>query len=297
MAEKEIPMKVEIDSGCGFCTGVKRAVSLAEKHLSGGRTLYCLGELIHNTGERNRLEALGMKFISHSQIKDLKNVPVLIRTHGEPPSTYELLHSAGAITIDATCPVVKHLQQRIKRTVEEQKARGGQLVIIGRESHAEVIGLAGHAGKEVIVIGTENDISKINPRKPVAIYAQTTANPERFERLTAKIREYLDPAAGLPGMLVNQTICRQMSDREPGVRQFARSHDVVVFVSDPMSSNGKMLFEAACEENSRTHFITAEKELSKEWFRNCCSVGISGATSTPPWLLERVAEAVRRMQT
>ncbi len=288
-------MRIEIDRHCGFCSGVRRAIALAEKELAQGPRLFCLGELIHNREERERLEARGMKCITHAKLSSLpKGSRVLIRTHGEGTETFAKAEALGLKLVDATCPVVKRLQQRVREAALQMEEAGGQILIIGREEHAEVKGLKSHAGKRVVIIEKEKDLYQILPGKPAVIFAQTTLQPERFDLLVGRIRAILGKGPEVR-IVENRSICRQMADREPEIRSFAREHSLILFASDPMSSNGKMLFEAARSENPRCYFISHPDDLRREWLADADSIGISGATSTPHWLLEDLAGRVREM--
>lgn len=286
-------MLIDIDPGCGFCSGVVRAVEMAEEHLKNHRTLYCLGELIHNAQERKRLENLGMQYIERQDIQLLpRGSQILIRAHGEPPSTFELAHRKGYRLIDATCPVVKRLQWKVKKASDLAMEKEGQVIIIGKKKHAEVLGLMGHAGNRALVVENESDLTNVQPGIPAVIYSQTTENPGHFEKLAAQIEEIVHSGNPDAEVQIHSTICRQMTGREPRLKAFASSHDVVLFVSDPMSSNGRMLYQAALSVNRNTHFIEHAGEIQYVWFRNARSVGISGATSTPGWLLREVATRV-----
>jgi len=289
-------MQIDIDPGCGFCSGVVRAVALAEEHLKNHGTLYCLGELIHNAQERKRLEELGMQYIEKQDMLKLpQGSHILIRAHGEPPSTFELAHQRGYRLIDATCPVVKRLQWKVKKASDTTEENKVQVIIIGKKKHAEVRGLTGHAGNRALVVENESDLTHVQPGIRAVIYSQTTENPGHFTELAAQIEQIVLSGNPDTEVQINPTICRQMSGREPRLKAFARSHDIILFVSDPMSSNGRMLYQAAVSVNRNTHFIEHAGEIQSAWFRNACSVGISGATSTPGWLLREVAARVENL--
>ncbi|HDR88351.1 MAG TPA: 4-hydroxy-3-methylbut-2-enyl diphosphate reductase [Bacteroidetes bacterium] len=286
-------MQIDIDTGCGFCSGVVRAVALAEEHLKNHGTLYCLGELIHNAQERKRLEDLGMQHIEKHDMQQLpRGSHILIRAHGEPPSTFELARQRGYRLIDATCPVVKRLQWKVKIASDLAVEKEGQVIIIGKKKHAEIRGLTGHAGNRALVVEDESDLTNVQPGIPAVIYSQTTENPGHFAELAAQIEQIVHSGNPDAEVQINPTICRQMSGREPRLKAFAGSHDVILFVSDPMSSNGRMLYQSALSANRNTHFIEHAGEIQSAWFRNARSVGISGATSTPGWLLREVATRV-----
>ncbi len=291
-------MKAVIELGSGFCFGVENAVSLAEESLCAGEKVYCLGEIVHNETEVARLKRLGLVTINYDQFMQLKNCKVLVRAHGEPPSTYETALKNSITVIDATCPIVHALQQRIKRAAANARDENGQVVIYGKEGHAEVVGLLGAAGGDAILVSSVKDIPKIDCTRPVYLFSQTTMSKTDYGRLADIISEEVEkvhlkfPAAALR---VSNTICGQVSGREPRLRKFSKEHDVIIFVSGKTSSNGQMLFEVCLSENKRTHFISSVKEIDPVWFRNAESAGICGATSTPHWLIHEVAASVERL--
>lgn len=291
-------MKAVIEAGSGFCFGVENAVALAEKSLLAGEMVYCLGEIVHNETEVDRLKKLGLRTINYDQFINMSDCKVLVRAHGEPPSTYEAALRNNITIIDATCPIVSTLQQRIRRAADTVREENGQIVIYGKEGHAEVVGLLGAAGGEAILISSLNDIGKIDFTRPVHIFSQTTMSKRDYARLADMISVEVEkarlthPAAYLR---VSNTICGQVSGREPRLRKFSKEHDVIIFVSGQTSSNGRMLYEVCQSENKRSHFITSVTELDPEWFRDAKSAGICGATSTPRWLIHEVAVAVERL--
>lgn len=281
-------MRVEIDEQSGFCFGVVRAISEAEKALTEG-AVASLGDIVHNRMEVQRLEALGLKTISHQDIPTLAGQRMLIRAHGEPPKTYAMAKEAGVEIIDATCPVVAALQRKVKAAHEEMTKVGGTVVILGKRGHAEVVGLTGQVEEKAIVIENEEDLAQIDFAHPIYFLSQTTQSVEKFHRLAEIMRQRVADE----GMFTaDDTICRRVSSREDHLREFASQHDVVIFVCGRKSSNGKVLYNVCREANEHTYNIEEASELQAEWFEGAESVGICGATSTPKWLMEDVAEAI-----
>ena len=290
-------MKIEIDTRSGFCFGVIKAIQTAEQEIESNGELYCLGDIVHNEQEVARLEALGLKVISHNQLKDLNGKRVLIRAHGEPPLTYSNAKQKGIEVVDATCPVVIKLQQRVHKAWQEMKALNGTIVIYGKKGHAEVVGLAGQTNDEAIVVESVNDLDPINYAAPVTVFSQTTKEPETFLQIVDEIRNRMSryyTEENLP-LKVNNTICGQVANRKKELADFATKHDVIIFVSGIKSSNGKMLFEACRQANPRTYFVSEPEELNPKWFDNAESVGVGGATSTPQWLMESVAKRIEEI--
>lgn len=285
-------MNVEIDKKSGFCFGVIKAIRKAEEALDAGISLYSLGEIVHNGIEVSRLEKKGMKTISLADFPKLRGATVLIRAHGEPPQTYELAKKYDIHLIDATCPVVLQLQDKIRNAYAEMKDENAQLVIYGREGHAEVNGLIGQVAGDALVVENEEQINKLDLQRPVMLFSQTTKSMDGYARLSEEIRRRIPSHLSV---LTHETICNQVSHRAPGLRQFAMNHDVIIFVSGKSSSNGKSLYSNCLEKNSRSYMIESKQELQPEWFKNCSSVGICGATSTPRWLMEEVAQAVEEI--
>ena len=288
-------MKVEIEPGSGFCFGVENAVRIAEEALRAGEEVYCLGELVHNDIEVARLKGLGLVTITYDQFAKLRDCKVLVRAHGEPPSTYEMAADNNITIIDATCPIVHSMQEKIKKVKLVSRETNGQIVIFGKQDHAEVIGLMGAAGERGILVTGKQDIGRIDFTRPVWLFAQTTRSKAEYELVAEIIRLNLEKKAGKhPGndLRVHKTICHQVSDREPRLRKFARENDVIIFVSGKQSSNGRMLYEVCLKENSRSHFVSSPEEIDHLWFTNAHSAGVCGATSTPKWLIHKVAEAI-----
>lgn len=286
-------MMIEIDQHSGFCFGVLYAIQLAEDELDEGQTVYCLGDIVHNDLEVHRLEAKGLRIIDHETLADLHDCKVLIRAHGEPPSTYETALRNNIELIDASCPVVLKLQNRIKNAYDAMPERG-QVVIYGKPGHAEVNGLQGQTNGEAIVVMTMDDLEKIDFTQPVYLFSQTTKSTEGFYRMKEEITRR---AAAHENHVVeaNDTICRQVSNRDPRLREFAARFEAVVFVAGKKSSNGKVLYGVCKDVNPRTYFISTPDELDPSWFEGVSSVGICGATSTPMWLMEQVARQIEAL--
>ena len=281
-------VRVDIDVNSGFCFGVRRAIATLESHLQEGENLYCVGDIVHNEMEIERLRRKGLKVIEASELGTLHGASVLFRAHGEPPSSYETVERNGLQLTDATCPVVLKLQQHIREAYARMKAVGGQVVLFGKKGHAEVIGLMGQTGGECVLVEDEADICKVDPQKPVEVFAQTTKNPQKYAHIVELIRQRTRGS-----VTVNDTICKQMAGRADKIPQFASSHDMIVFVGGAKSSNSKVLFDICLGINSNSYFVTTEDDVRREWLTpEVGSVGIMGATSTPLWLMERVRDKV-----
>jgi len=283
-------MIVEIDKRSGFCFGVINAIKAAENELKSEGQLYCLGDIVHNGKEVERLEKMGLKSISNEEFRTLKNCKVLIRAHGEPPSTYEYARENNIELIDATCPVVITLQEKVKGSYDMVAPNQGQLVIFGKKGHAEIIGLDGQTGGNAVIVESVEDVEKIDSEKPVALYSQTTKRIEDFHQIAETVRSKMKP--GVP-VMIKDTICRQVSNRVPNLKQFAKEYDLILFIAGEKSSNGKYLYTICKEENPRSYKIAEIGEIQIEWFEGVQSVGICGATSTPNWLMEQAADWVR----
>ncbi|MCB9448939.1 MAG: 4-hydroxy-3-methylbut-2-enyl diphosphate reductase [Flavobacteriales bacterium] len=290
-------MHVTIDPSSGFCFGVVYAIEMAEDELNKSGALYCLGDIVHNNREVERLAAKGLKIIDHNDLANLKDCKVLIRAHGEPPSTYETAIRNNIELIDASCPVVLKLQHRVRNGYEESVADNGQIIIYGKEGHAEVNGLVGQTGGKAIIVTTEEDLDRVDYSRPVYLYSQTTKSTEGFYKMKRLIEQRLREAGNdhEVGFVANDTICRQVANREPQLKHFASKHEVVVFVSGKKSSNGKILHDVCKSVNPRTYFVSGEEEIAPEWFEGVKSVGICGATSTPMWLMEKVAACIESL--
>jgi 4-hydroxy-3-methylbut-2-enyl diphosphate reductase len=269
---------------------------MAENILVNDKKLYCLGDIVHNNREVDRLNNLGLEIIDHKRLKSLKDCKVLIRAHGEPPSTYEIALKNNIELLDASCPVVLKLQHQIKEGYEDISKIDGQIIIYGKQGHAEVTGLVGQTEGEAIIVTTEDDLEKIDFNKPIYIYSQTTKSPSAFQNIINKIKEKLNKIGKSSDVkfVVHDTLCRQVSGREPQLKVFAQENDVIIFVSGTKSSNGKMLFLSCKDQNKNSYFVSDTKEIQKKWFKESSSVGICGATSTPRWLMDEVAEYIRQ---
>jgi 4-hydroxy-3-methylbut-2-enyl diphosphate reductase len=283
-------MIVDIDKNSGYCFGVEFAIQMAEDEMQDGSTLYCLGDIVHNAMEVERLAKKGLIVIDRTQLEDLHDCKVLIRAHGEPPETYQLALKNNIELVDASCPVVLKLQNRVKASFDDMEEREGQIVIYGQEGHAEVIGLTGQTEQKAIIITSEEDLKKIDFTKPVSLYSQTTKSTQGFYKMKALIEEKIQSQSVLNNDTfdANDSICRQVSNREPQLRKFSEAYDVIVFVSGKKSSNGKALYGVCKEVNPRSYFIENETELEQSLFTINDRVGICGATSTPMWLMEQV---------
>ena len=290
-------MKVIVDKNAGFCWGVVRAIDFAEKELESAGKLYSLGEIIHNPIEVERLKKKGLKVISHDELKNVKDAKVLIRAHGEPPETYKLAEKYGVEIIDATCPVVAKLQSRIRQFYLD----GYQIVIFGKREHPEVIGLVGQCDGNAIVIKSVDEVSKIPLKGKIVLFSQTTMSKEMFYRIKEEIEKrveeliVLNPEDTAVEFHAKDTICGQVSGRDKKLKAFAKDVDVVVFVAGRNSSNGRVLYEICKSENPRTYFIESISEIDPSWFKGCETVGVTGATSTPQWLMEKVKEAIENL--
>ena len=284
-------MQVVIDKKSGFCFGVVYAIQMAEDILAVEDSLYCLGDIVHNDKEVDRLNEMGLQIIDHKKFKTLKDCKVLIRAHGEPPATYQLALKNNIQLLDASCPVVLKLQHQIKEGHEDIQNIDGQIVIYGKDGHAEVIGLVGQTRGEAIIVYSDEDLNKINFKRPIYLYSQTTKSPQAFADIVAKIKLRIVDAGGKEEIkfIVHDTLCSQVSRKEPHLKTFSKENDVVIFVSGTKSSNGKMLYSTCKKENPNTYFISDTDEIKKDWFNNVSSVGVCGATSTPRWLMEKVA--------
>lgn len=279
-------MRVEIDEHSGFCFGVVNAIRKAEQELERG-PLYCIGDIVHNNLEVERLKQKGLRTIEHGEFAGLKDCRVLFRAHGEPPVSYEIARENGVEVIDASCPVVLNLQKMIRKAYESTREEQGQIVIYGKQGHAEVVGLVGQTNGEALVIEREADVEKIDFSKAVLLFSQTTKSLEGFRRIADLMKE-----RGGDKVVVYDTICRKVANRIPQLREFAGQHDVVIFVSGEKSSNGRQLFAVCREVNARTYFVQRAADVTPEMVENAASVGISGATSTPRWIMEEIKHKI-----
>ena len=305
-------LQIEIDEGSGFCFGVTTAIKKAEEELAKGTTLYCLGDIVHNSMEVERLTQQGLITINHDQLRELHDATVLLRAHGEPPETYELAQKNNIEIIDATCPVVLALQRRIKNQYEKngnnitesvekvdleaelknkQRASTAQIVIFGKNGHAEVLGLVGQTHSQAIVIENFEDVEKLDFNRDIYLYSQTTKSLNEFHRIIEYIQAHISEAAQFRSF---DTICRQVANRMPNISSFAAKHDLILFVAGRKSSNGKVLFHECLSINPNSHQVESADEINMEWFDNVQTVGICGATSTPKWLMEECRDAILR---
>lgn len=276
---------VEIDKGSGFCFGVVTAINKAEEELAKGKTLYCLGDIVHNSREVERLKEMGLITINHDEFKKLHNAKVLLRAHGEPPETYAIAKENNIEIIDATCPVVLRLQKRIKQEYNLVGNEDKQIVIYGKNGHAEVLGLVGQTTGKAIIIEKLAEAKKLNFNKSIRLYSQTTKSLDEFWEIVDYIKKHISPEATFE---YYDTICRQVANRMPNIRNFAASHDLIFLVSGKKSSNGKMLFSECKKINANSHLIDNPNEINKDLLKGVKSIGICGATSTPKWLMEEV---------
>lgn len=286
-------IQIEIDSGSGFCFGVTTAISKAEEELSRSDTLYCLGDIVHNGMEVERLHLQGLQTIDHSQLSQLHDVKVLLRAHGEPPATYATAERNHIEIIDATCPVVLQLQRRIKRQYDDNPQ--AQIVIFGKNGHAEVLGLVGQTDGNAIVVENLDDASHLCFDRDIYLYSQTTKSLDEFHALIAYIQAHISPQATFRSF---DTICRQVANRMPNIAAFAARHDMILFVSGHKSSNGRVLFNECLRVNANSHHIEQPSEIDLHWLDGVKTIGICGATSTPKWIMEQcrdhILEALKR---
>lgn len=292
-------MQVTIDKNSGYCFGVEFAIKMAEDEMENSDQLYCLGDIVHNDMEVKRLREKGLVVIDRDQLQELNDCKVLIRAHGEPPETYKTAIKNNIELIDASCPVVLKLQHRVKTAFDKMERDNGQIVIYGKKGHAEVIGLTGQTLEKAIVVMEDADLEKIDFSRPVTLFSQTTKSTKGFYELSQKIEERIKAAKGELTALdfnANDSICRQVSNREPQLQKFAQENDVILFVSGKKSSNGKALYQVCLSENPRSYFVESETEVDPTWFHPQDRVGICGATSTPMWLMEQVKAHVESME-
>ena len=301
-------MVIEIDEGSGFCFGVTTAIRKAEEELAQGSTLYCLGDIVHNGMECERLQRMGLITINHDDLQHLHDVKVLLRAHGEPPETYELARRNHIDIIDATCPVVLQLQKRIKQQFETSlhpfeggesdsspsgRPGGGLIVIFGKKGHAEVLGLVGQTQGTAIVIESFDEVGRLDFTRDIYLYSQTTKSLDEFHRIIDYIQTHISPNATFRSF---DTICRSVANRMPNISQYAARHDLILFVCGHKSSNGKVLFNECQRVNPNSHLIETPEEIQPSWLQGIKTVGICGATSTPKWLMEQCLDAIQKMQ-
>ena len=286
--------KIEIDEQSGFCFGVSHAIRKAEEALKTTQPLYCLGDIVHNNAEVQRLEKKGLRTIQYEEFKQLRNTTVLLRAHGEPPETYEIAKRNNLAIIDATCPVVARLQKKIKTRFEQSVREKEQILIFGKEGHAEVVGLLGQTKNTALVINSPHDIDRIDYTKALFLYSQTTKSLHEFKQLQQTIQRKIDNRHTHTPFTSYDTICRQVANREAELKLFAQNYDMLLFVSDRKSSNGKVLFNICKQVNSNTHFVGTIEDVEKLPITKNQSIGICGATSTPKWLMEEIADKLTR---
>ena len=298
-------IQIEIDNGSGFCFGVTTAIKKAEEELAQGETLYCLGDIVHNGMECERLRQMGLITINHEDMKNLHDVKVLLRAHGEPPATYELARQNNIEIIDATCPVVLKLQKRIKEQYDEnlqyptsnlQSPSADlqpQIVIFGKKGHAEVLGLVGQTESTAIVIENFDEVKKLDFSRDIYLYSQTTKSLDEFHRIISYIQSHISSEATFRSF---DTICRSVANRMPNISQFATRHDLILFVCGRKSSNGKVLYNECLRVNPNTHLIEGPGEIEPDWLNNIETVGICGATSTPKWLMEQCRDKLLNIE-
>ena len=285
-------MRVEIDSHSGFCFGVVTAIGKAEQAIASGCKVLSLGDIVHNAEEQRRLENLGLRTIDHSGITAVDGETILVRAHGEPPSTYAILNQNNIPYIDATCPVVARLQKRVKDAYEQMSEIGGQVVILGKRGHAEVVGLSGQINDDCIVVESTDDLRLVDFSRPITLLSQTTQSLELFSEVADEIRR----RSTTPDQIyLHDTVCRQVANREQLLREFAQRFDVVIFVCGRKSSNGKVLYGVCHQANPNSYCVENESEIETSWLANAESVGVCGATSTPAWLMERVAKYIESL--
>jgi 4-hydroxy-3-methylbut-2-enyl diphosphate reductase len=292
-------MEVTIDKNSGYCFGVEFAIKMAEDEMEVSDKLYCLGDIVHNDMEVKRLSEKGLVVIDREQLQSLTNCKVLIRAHGEPPETYRTAIENNIELIDASCPVVLKLQHRVKTAFDKMEREKGQIVIYGKKGHAEVIGLTGQTLEKAIVVMEDKDLDKVDYSRPVTLFSQTTKSTKGFYELKSKIEDRIKAEKGELSEVdfnANDSICRQVSNREPQLQRFSKENDVILFVSGKKSSNGRALFQVCLAENSRSYFVENETEINSAWFSPEDKVGICGATSTPMWLMERVMHHIQSLE-
>lgn len=285
-------IKVEIDEESGFCFGVVTAIKKAEEELTSGETLYCLGDIVHNSKEVERLKEMGLITINHKEFRCLRNAKVLLRAHGEPPETYTIAKENNIEIIDATCPVVLRLQKRIKQEYKQKDdIQKKQIVIYGKNGHAEVLGLVGQTDGKAIVVEKLDEVKKLDFNRDIRLYSQTTKSLEGFQEIVAYIKEHISPEATFE---FYDTICRQVANRMPNIRKFAAAHDLIFFVSGKKSSNGKVLFGECLKVNPNSYLIDSREEIDNKLLNGISSIGICGATSTPKWLMEEISRYIKK---
>lgn len=292
-------MNVTIDKNSGYCFGVEFAIKMAEDEMQESDQLFCLGDIVHNDMEVKRLSDKGLVVIDREKLQELSNCKVLIRAHGEPPETYRTAIENNIELIDASCPVVLKLQHRVKTAFDKMERENGQIVIYGKKGHAEVIGLTGQTLEKAIVVMEEKDLDKIDFNKPVTLFSQTTKSTKGFYELKERIENRIRETKGTLNEVdfnANDSICRQVSNREPQLLNFSKENDVIIYVSGKKSSNGKALYQVCKSQNEKSYFVENESEIDPNWFRPEDKIGICGATSTPMWLMEQIKSHISSLE-
>jgi 4-hydroxy-3-methylbut-2-en-1-yl diphosphate reductase len=290
-------MLIEIDNSSGFCYGVEKTIQLAENALNEGSSVYCLGEIVHNEQEVERLRNKGLIIIEHDDLKNITHSKVLIRAHGVPPATYKQIEGHSNLIKDGTCPIVLNLQKKVRAAWEEMKETGGQIIIYGKQGHPEVTGLVGQTDGKAIVANKPEDLDKIDFSKPTALFAQTTQSKKSYDLFSNMIKEkmlHFFSFETLP-LKITDSICRYVSNRGEHIKEFAQKYDVIIFVSGTSSSNGKILYDVCLNNNPNSFLVSNADEVKREWFEHAASVGICSATSTPRWLMDVIAERIKNL--
>lgn len=286
-------MEINIEEQSGFCYGVVRIINIAEELLKKGEEVWCLGQIVHNEAEVDRLSKLGMKFIEHKDLPNLKNAKLLIRAHGEPPSTYEIARKNKLEIIEGTCPIVRKLQHKIKSEYTESNKEDEMMIIFGKAEHPEVIGLTGQTDNKAYVIKNSEEAKTIALKKVIRLFSQTTMSKSEYEKIGEILKKRAEEAGGT--LIVSNSICGHVSRRNPGLEKFSSNNDVIVFVGGKNSSNARSLYNICKAVNKNSHFVSHISELNKDWFKNAESTGICGATSTPEWQLKQIAEKIAEL--
>ncbi len=288
-------MHIEIDTKSGFCYGVVKTIKLAEDALANGKPVYCLGDIVHNDEEVKRLKLKGLTIINHEQLQSISNANVMIRAHGEPSSTYNLLNKNSNTLTEGTCPIVLKLQKKVRAAWEELKDKQGTIIIYGKKGHAEVIGLMGQTDGNAIIVDDIADLQDVDFSKPIALFSQTTQQPEGYTEITnaIKLKMLSHIAEGEIPLKITNSICGHVSQRGEHLAEFVKNYEIIIFVSGAKSSNGKILLDICRKNNSNTHWVANAEELHNEWFTNVNTVGICGATSTPQWLMVDISQKIK----
>lgn len=290
-------MYIEIDNNSGFCYGVVNTIKLAEKILKNGKPVYCIGAIVHNYREVERLKSLGINFIDKEELNEIHDASVLIRTHGEPESTYELIQKTNNIYYDGTCPIVATLQKRVRKAAQEMKKVDGQVVLFGKKNHAEVLAIEGQSLVNLIVVYDIHDLDQLDFSKPLCLFSQTTQSVKDYRNIGESIKQRMSAyfhEDKIP-LKITESICNHVSRRAGTIAEFAKRFDTIIFISGHNSSNGNVLFEICKNNNKNSHWISKNEEIDKAWFTQTTSVGICGATSTPRWQLEDASKNIEQL--